>query len=50
MVLNIKNFYDGTPMARFEYMKLLLALIPDGIITQYNLTALASNGYVYLEI
>jgi hypothetical protein len=50
MVLDIENFYYGTPMARFEYMKLPLALIPNKITSQYNLTSLASNGYVYLEI
>jgi hypothetical protein len=50
MVLDIKNFYYGTPMDRFEYMKLPLALIPDEIITQYDLNSIASNGYVYLEI
>jgi hypothetical protein len=50
MVLDVKNFYYGTPMARFEYMKLPLKLIPDEIINAYNLLALVSDGYIYLEI
>ena len=50
MTLDIKNFYYGTAMARYEYMKLALACIPDKIIDQYNLRALISDGWVYLEI
>ena len=32
MTLDIKDFYDGTAMARYEYTKLALARIPDKII------------------
>ena len=49
-VLDIKNFYYGTPMERYEYMKLPIKLIPDEIIAQYNLLDLVSDGYVYIEI
>ena len=37
-------------MGRYEYMRLPLHSIPDKIITQYNLIALALDGWVYLEI
>ena len=37
-------------MARYEYMKLALACIPDEIIEQYSLRTLSSDGWVYLEI
>ena len=37
-------------MARYEYMKLALACIPDEIIEQYNFNTLSSDGWVYLEI
>ena len=50
MVLDIKKFYYGTPMERFEYMKLPLALIPDEIVQQYGLLDLVHDGYVYMEI
>ena len=50
MVLDIKNFYYGTPMTRFEYMKLPIALIPHEIVDAYNLLSLVVDGYVYLEI
>ena len=49
MILYIKDFYYGTAIARYEYMKLAQACIPDGIIGQYNLGALRSDGWVYLE-
>ena len=48
--LDIKDFYYGTAMARYEYMKLALACIPDKIIEQYSLRTLSSDGWVYLEI
>ena len=44
MTLDIKDFYYGTDMARYEYMKLALACIPDRIIDQYNLYTLRSDG------
>ena len=37
-------------MALYEFMKLALACIPEEIIDQYNLRALSSNGWVYLDI
>ena len=49
MILDIKNFYYGTAMDRYDYMKLALACIPDEIIYQYSLYTLSSDGWVYLE-
>ena len=37
-------------MARYEYMKISLDILPEEIIAQYNLRQLASNGWLYLEI
>ena len=50
MTLDIKDFYYGTTMARYEYMKLAIACIPDRIIEQYNLRTLSSDGWIYLDI
>jgi hypothetical protein len=50
MMMDIKNYYLGTPMARFEYMKMLLFRFPEEIIQKYNLNALAVDGWVYIEI
>jgi hypothetical protein len=32
MMMDIKNYYLGTPLPRFEYMMLLLFLFPEEII------------------
>jgi hypothetical protein len=44
MMMDIKNFYLGTPLPRFEYMKMLLFCLPVEIIQKYNLNALAIDG------
>ena len=43
ITLDINNFYYNTPMGRYEYMKISLAILPEEIIAQYNLLQLASN-------
>jgi hypothetical protein len=50
IVLDVKNFYYGTPMKRYEYMKQPIKLIPNKVINQYNLHALVSDGSIYMEI
>jgi hypothetical protein len=50
MMMDIKNYYLGTPLSRFEYMKMLLSRFPKEIIQKYNLNALAIDGWVYIEI
>lgn len=51
MSLDISNFYLNTPLDRPEYMKLPLALIPQEIIDQYNLTMVVdSKGYIHIQI
>ena len=50
MTLDIKDFYYGTAMARYEYTKLALACIPDEIIDQYSFRTFSYDGWVYLEI
>ena len=50
ITLDIKNFYYNTPMGRYEYMNIILSILPEEIIAQYNLLQLASNGWVYLDI
>jgi hypothetical protein len=44
MMMDIKNFYLGTPLTIYEYMRLPLSIIPDEIITQYNLQAISVGG------
>jgi hypothetical protein len=50
MMMDIKNYYLGTPLPRFEYMKMLLSCFPGEIVQKYNLNALAVDGWVYIEI
>jgi len=50
MGINISNFYLGTPMDIYEYMKMPFALFPDHIVKQYNLGEKAKHGFVYLEL
>jgi hypothetical protein len=51
MTMDIKDFYLNTPMARFEYMLLRIADMPDDVIAHYNLRNKATpDGYIYCEI
>jgi hypothetical protein len=50
MMMDITNYYLGTPLPRFEYMKMLLSRFPEEIIQKYNLNALAIDGWVYIKI
>jgi hypothetical protein len=50
MMMEIKNYYLGTPLPRFEYMKMQLSRFPEEIIQKYNLNALAIDGWVHIEI
>ena len=47
---DIKNMYLATPLDRYEYMKMPIALFPQDIIEHYGLNDKVLNGYVYMEI
>jgi hypothetical protein len=46
LCLDVKNFYLGTPMDTFEYMRIPIKSIPHEIILQYNLLPLVSDGHI----
>jgi hypothetical protein len=50
LMMDIKNYYLGTPLPRYEYMRMLLSRFPEEIVDKYNLKALAVDGWVYIEI
>jgi hypothetical protein len=50
MMMDIENYDLGTPLPRYEYMRMLLSIFPEEIVSEYNLTALAVDGWVYVEI
>ncbi len=47
---DMKNFFLFTPLDRYEYMTMPIALIPEEFIKFYNVTGKVKNGYVYMEI
>jgi hypothetical protein len=47
---DVKHFYLETPLDRYEYMKMPLAVFPQHVRDQYDLETHAKNGYVFLEI
>jgi hypothetical protein len=49
MTMDIENYYIGTPLPWFEYMKMLLSSFPEEIIQKYNLNDLDVDGWVYIE-
>ena len=48
--IDIDQFYYGTPLPTYEYMRIPIALIPAEIVTEYNLTSIEHDGFVYIEI
>jgi hypothetical protein len=50
MMMDIKNYYLGTLLPRFEYMKIQLSRFPKEIVQKYNIKTLAVVVWVYVEI
>jgi hypothetical protein len=50
MTGDLKDFYLGTPMPNYEYMKIATKFIPDHIMDAYDLWDKVSDGFVYVEI
>jgi hypothetical protein len=46
MLMDIKKYYLGTPLPRYEYMRMLLSRFPEEIVNTYNLRELAVDGWV----
>jgi hypothetical protein len=49
MMMDINNYYLGTPLPIYKNMRLPIAILPLDIIEKYDLTRLAVNGWVYME-
>ena len=50
MGLDIKNYYLGTPLDRYEYMRIKWEDIPEEIRQEYNLEEILVDGWIYVEI
>ena len=50
LYVHIKEYYYGTRLETFEYMRMELRDIPDNIIQQYDLDNIVSDSWVYMQI
>jgi hypothetical protein len=50
LTMDLKDFYLGTNLSRYEYMRIPISIIPAEIIQEYQLEPLIYKGYVYVEI
>jgi hypothetical protein len=50
MTGNLKDFYLGTRMTYFVYVRIPVSVIPDSIMLEYNLAPLIHNKHVYAEV
>jgi hypothetical protein len=50
MMMDINNYYVGNPLPTYQYMRLPISILCLEIIEKYQLTCLAVDGWVYLEI
>lgn len=50
MMVDIINYYLGTPLPTYKYMRLPLTIIPNKIIKKCHLKEKALDGWVYLQI
>jgi hypothetical protein len=50
MMMDIKKYFLGTPLPRYEYMRMLLSRFPEEIVEKYNIKALAVDSWVYIKI
>jgi hypothetical protein len=50
MTADLKDFYLETPMDEYEYMRIPVSIIPDAIMSKYNLAPLVHHNHVYVEI
>ena len=49
LTLDIKNFYLGTPMKYFQYIRVKREVIPQEVMDEYNFT-IEPDGHAYFEI
>ena len=50
MIVNINHHYLQSPMKKFQYMRIALKYFTKEKRDEYNIDAIANNGFVYVEI
>ena len=48
MCIDIKNFYLGTPLDRYDYMRIPLTMFPEHMAQQYQLRGKENNVFIYV--
>jgi hypothetical protein len=48
--MDIKDYYLGTPLERYEYVRIPVNMVPEEIMDEYNLHALVHSVYLYVEV
>ena len=48
MTADLKDFYLGTPMERYKYMRIPVKIIPSNIFDLYKLRDHVVDGYVHV--
>jgi hypothetical protein len=46
MMMDIKTYYLGTPLPRYEYMRMLLSRFREVIVNKYDLPELAVGSWL----
>ena len=48
--LDIKNFYLGSPLSYYQYVRIPVALLPAEILAEYDEICVENDGYAYFEV
>ena len=49
-IIYIKDFYLNSLLREYEYIRLLISIIPKAIIEQYNLYELICNRFIHIKM
>jgi hypothetical protein len=50
MNTDIKNYYLGMTLGRYEYINIAVSMVPERIMEEYILYDLVHDGYLYVEV
>ncbi len=50
MTVDLKDFFLGTPLDRYEYIRIPSKIIPQPISDLYDLESITVNGFAYAEV
>jgi hypothetical protein len=50
MNMDITNYYLGTPLGRYEYVRIPVNMVPEESMAEYNFHGMVHNIYLYVEV